>query len=228
MLDQFGAVDGGDQELRARTLRTVAIVRGAVKATFEDGIVDFAELRGSRFFFHPDDDAVGMEKVVDGGTFSEELRIGSDLKMHIAIATVRTKSARQFQAGPGGHSALFDDELGAVGFGCDLPGTVVDGGKVRFAVFFGRRAYTDENRFGRSNGFAGIASKREAASFASGVENLIEMPLVDWNTAGIELRDAVGIDVRAEHFMSGLGQARACDQTDVSAANYAKTQEKSP
>jgi hypothetical protein len=47
-------------------------VHGAAKTLVQNGAIDFAKLRGGGRILHADDDAVGMEKVPDGGTFTKK------------------------------------------------------------------------------------------------------------------------------------------------------------
>jgi hypothetical protein len=45
------------------------------------------------------------------------------------------------------------------------------------------------------------------------------MPLVNGDLAGLEVRDALRVDIGADHFVSRFGQTRAGDQTHVTATN---------
>jgi hypothetical protein len=145
MLDQFCAVDGGDQEVGWRAIRARNFVNRAAEPALENRAVDFAHLGCGGFVFHAYDDAVRMKEIPDGGAFAKELRIGDDAKGQATIARVGVQRAAQLQTSTSGNRALFDDEFRGARFSCDLAGNIVDGGKIGVAVFFRRRANTDEN-----------------------------------------------------------------------------------
>src|SRR5208337_238648 len=84
MLDQFGAVDGGDEQLAGRFLGAPARMNGAVEFPVENGLVDFAEPGRGGGVFHADDDAVRMKKIANSRAFAEKLWIGSDLEFRPA------------------------------------------------------------------------------------------------------------------------------------------------
>lgn len=92
---------------------------------------------------------------------------------------------------------------------------MVDGGEVGFAGIFWRRAYTDEDGVTGADGFAGVSGIGDASGFVGGSENLVEMMLVNGDAAGVELGDALAIDVRANDFMTGLGETRTGDETHI-------------
>ena len=70
VLDEFGAVDGGEHELGRFRGRAAAQVNGALEFCFQDGTVDFAELFFGVFVFDAEDDTIGMKKVLDSGAFA--------------------------------------------------------------------------------------------------------------------------------------------------------------
>jgi len=105
---------------------------------------------------------------------------------------------------------------------------VVDGGKVGFAGFFGRSAHADENNVGGADGFSGIGSVGDAACFASGGEDGVEVALVDGDVPGIQAGDAVGVDVGADYFVARFREARGGDQAHIPTANHRKMQANSP
>ena len=93
MLDEFRAVNGGDQELATRAWRASAVVHRAMEPAFEDGAINLAEVGGGGFFLDAYNDAVGMEEILDGRAFAQEFGIGSDAEMNIAVAAVSGKRA---------------------------------------------------------------------------------------------------------------------------------------
>src|SRR5258708_37776322 len=78
VLDELGAVDGGDEEFGFVARGAGAVVHWAAEALFENGAVDFAEFRGGGGILDADDDAVRMEKGKNSGGFPEKRRSGSD------------------------------------------------------------------------------------------------------------------------------------------------------
>ena len=54
----------------------------AMKFALEDGAIDFAEFFGGGGIFDADNDAIGMEKIVNGGAFAEKFGIGGDAKFY--------------------------------------------------------------------------------------------------------------------------------------------------
>ena len=135
------------------------------------------------------------------------------------------RSSRPVRAG----TVLFSmTSFGRTRFGGDLPSDVVDGGEIGFAVFFGRRADANENRVALAEGFAGVGGVRNFAGFARRFQHLIQVMLVDRNFAGIEFRDPIRINVRANNVVACLSQAGAGDQAYVTTTNDTKIQGASP
>jgi len=57
-----------------------------------------------------------------------------------------------------------------------------------------------------ADGFTGVGGIGDSSGFVRGRENLIEVLLVDRDAAGIELGDALAIDVRANYLVPRLGE----------------------
>jgi hypothetical protein len=57
-----------------------------MKIALDDRAINFAKLVGSGRIFDADDDAIGMEEIVDGGAFAQELRVGGHAELHSAAA----------------------------------------------------------------------------------------------------------------------------------------------
>ncbi len=75
MLDQFGAVDSGDEQLAGGFLGATVRMDGAVEFPVENGLVDFAQLGGGGRVFNDDDNAVGMKEIANRGAFAQEFGI---------------------------------------------------------------------------------------------------------------------------------------------------------
>src|SRR5690349_5408118 len=116
---------------------------GALEAALENRRIDFAQLTLGLFILDADDDAVGMEEIADGSSFTQEFGIGSDAEF--GSAAIDVEDAGQLLAGLRRNSTLLDDQLGSARSGGDLLGNVIDGGKVSVSRFQGRRSDADED-----------------------------------------------------------------------------------
>src|ERR1700736_2817452 len=199
-----------------------------MEAALEDGAVDLAEIGGRRFFLDTHNDAVGMKEIFDRSTFAQELRIRDDTEGEVALAGVGVQRAAQLKAGAGGHRALFDDQLRRACFGGDLTSDVVDRRKVRVAIFLWRCAYANEDGVAAADGLSGVGSVGDFAARVRGGKDLVEITFIDRDDTGLEQRDALLVDIRADDIMSGLGQTGAGDQSNITATNDRKAQAVSP
>src|ERR1700743_2165682 len=111
VLDQFGAIDRGNEKWRIRGSRAAVFVNRAHELSFENRAINFAHLRGGGFVFDSDDDSIRMEEILDGSAFTQEFRIGNDMEGQAAVARIGVESAAEFEARACGNGALFDDEL---------------------------------------------------------------------------------------------------------------------
>ncbi len=143
--------------MRLRAVGASGRVDRAVEFAVEHRLVDFLQLPLGGFVFDADDDAIGMQEILDCGAFAQKLGIGSDAKRDAAFAAVDGKRALEFFSRPRGDRAFFDDELGRTGFAGDGSRDVVDGAEVGVAIGQRRRANADENGVaaGRVGGIAG-------------------------------------------------------------------------
>lgn len=211
VLDEFGAVDGGDKKLAARSWRARSIVDGTREAPLDDGTIDLAEVFGGGGILDAYDDAVGVEEVLDGGPFAQELGVGGHAKFDLIVATIRGEGAAEFDSGSRRDGALLDDQFRAVGLSRNLARAVIDGGKIGLAIFFWRRADADKDGVAGANRFAAIGGVGDFSGGSSGFKNLTEMQLVDGNAAGVELGDALAIDIRADDLMARFRKAGTRD-----------------
>src|ERR1700719_4637540 len=105
---------------------------------------------------------------------------------------------------------------------------MVNGGEIGFAIFPGWCADTNKNRISCANGFSGVASIRNAPCFARGCQDSIEMLFVNGNNAGIQLGDALGIDVHANYLVSRFREARSSNQSHITTPDYTDMQGETP
>src|SRR6267154_1428218 len=158
MLDELGAIDGGDEEFRLVARRTGSIVHRAAKTLFKDGAVNLPEFGGGRGILNANDNTIGVEKIIDGCALAKKLGIRSDAVPYVGVLGVSGAGAAEFETRARWDGAFLDDEFGRFGFGGDLAGDMVDSGKVGFTGILGRGAHADENGLTCLNCFAGVRS----------------------------------------------------------------------
>src|SRR6266851_3163026 len=127
VLDEFGAVDGGDEEFGFVARRAGSVVHRAAESFLENGAVDFAELRGSGGILDAHDDAVGVKKIINGGAFAKKFRVGGHAVFYVAVFGIGGEGAAEFEARARGYGAFLDDQFGRFRFGGNLASHVVDG-----------------------------------------------------------------------------------------------------
>src|SRR5260370_29375079 len=93
VLNKLGAVDGCNEKFGFVARGASSVVHRAAEASFENGAVNLAEFRRGRGILDADNDAVGMEKVKDGGAFAKKFGIGSDPGLYGAVFGVSGKGA---------------------------------------------------------------------------------------------------------------------------------------
>ncbi len=82
-----------------------------------------------------------------------------------------------------------------------------------------RGAYADENGVSGSDSLASVGGIGDPSGLVGGRENLVEMMFVDRNAAGVELSDALAIDVRTHYLVSCFGKTSSGDESHVSTAD---------
>src|SRR2546430_9774363 len=147
-----------------------------------------------------------MKKIRDGGAFAKKFRIRGDAEFYIAFFGIGGKGAAEFEPGARRNGTFFDNEFCRFRFRGNLPGDVVDGRKVSLTGILRRSADTDEDGVSSANGFTSVSGIGNFSGFVGRRENLIKMMFVDWDAAGVELGDALAIDVRANYFVSRFGK----------------------
>jgi hypothetical protein len=165
-----------------------------------------------------------MEKIFDGRTFAEKLRVRGYAKRETAIAGVGGQRAAQLDSRAGRDGALFDDEFRRASFGRNLAGSMIDGREVRVPALFRRRADANKNCLTGANGLTGVRRERDASRFTRGSEHLVEMMLINGHTAGLELRDPCAIDIRANYLVSCFSETRSSYQANVATTNHREMQ----
>src|SRR5438874_4296207 len=83
VLDEFGAVDGGNDQFWRFRRGAAAQMHGAVKLCLQDGAVDFAELFFAVMVLDAEHDAVGMQKILEIYRDRKSTRLNSS---HVEIS----------------------------------------------------------------------------------------------------------------------------------------------
>src|ERR1700743_1614697 len=99
VLDQFGAIDRGDQQRRVGGSRAAVLVNRACELVFQNRPIDFAHLGGRSLVFDTYYDAVRVKEIFDGGAFAQELRIGDNVEGDSTAARIGIEGATQLKAG---------------------------------------------------------------------------------------------------------------------------------
>ena len=161
---------------------------------------------------HADDDTIGLHEVLDRRPFLQEFRVGADVER-------RARVARDFRANffgrPHRHRALGDDDLGLVHVLADRARHLENVLQVGGAVLVGRRPDGDEHDLRALDGLRNVGREGEPAFALVADHHRLEARLVDRNFVLLERPDLRRIDVRANHVVAGLGEARAHDEADV-------------
>src|ERR1700674_1076660 len=120
-----------------------------MEAAFQDRTVDLSQLPLRGLLFHTNHDTVWMQKILNGGAFPEEFRVGGHTEFSAAVPAVVSELSLQLLARLRRHSALLHHQLWRARFGGDQPRHVVNRRQVGVASLQWRRAHTNENGFGR-------------------------------------------------------------------------------
>src|SRR5260370_14111961 len=126
VLDEFGAVDGSDEEFRFVARRASSIVHRAAEIFLENWAVDFAELCRGGGILDADNNAVGVKKIINSGAFAKKFGVGGHAVLYVAVFGIGGEGAAEFEPGARGDGAFFDDEVGRFRFGGNLTSHVVD------------------------------------------------------------------------------------------------------
>src|SRR5258708_20047283 len=106
----------------------------------------------------------------------------------------------------------------------NLTRDVIDCGKIRIAVFLGRCADANEDRFAAAYGFTGVRGVRNFAGTSRRFEDFVQVMLVDRHASRLKLRDPLLINVLANDIIPPFAQPSAGHQADVTTSDYRETQ----
>src|ERR1039458_3359084 len=124
----------------------------------------------------------------------------------------------QLSAGLDGDRAFFDHQPISRRTLGDGSRDSFDGGKVRITVRERRRSDTNEDRFSpRDCVFRG--SELETASFASGLDYVLQVRLEDLPRPVLQFRELFEVALTAEYVVADLCQASSGSETYITRAN---------
>ena len=92
VLDEFGAVDRGDEQRRVSRAGAAVFVNRTCKFSLENRPIDFAHLGGGGFVLDSDYDAIRVKEIFDRRAFAQEFRIGNDVESKVAAARIRVQA----------------------------------------------------------------------------------------------------------------------------------------
>ena len=191
VLDQLGRVDVGDEN-------------GS-----DERLVNLLHVGQRALVVGTDDDAVGVEEVIDGAAFAEEFGVRHDAELD-AGRGVAADGLLDLVAGLHGHCGLVHDhavaELRGQALG-DLAGDLFDEGKVHGAVGLWRGRHGDEDHLAIADAFFGGGGELQAAGGHVGLHEFFQAGFEDGHLAFEEGFDLFGIVVHAGHFMTDFGEA---------------------
>lgn len=179
MLDQFGAGDGGDEKYRRGRRRALRLVNRAMEGALEEGLVDFAQLALGFGIFHTDHDAFGMEEITHRRTLAQEFRVRGHAELGAIAAAIDLQSVPKFLARVRRHGAFLDHQFRRARCRRDLPGHVIDGGKIGFAGIERGRSYANENNIRRVNRLGAIGREAQPTGRGDALHDAIKAGLVD-------------------------------------------------
>ena len=216
VLDQFRALGAGDDDGSGNG-SAVGLRNGVgalVVAAVGERCVDFAQNVGAALAVAADDDAVGKQKVGDGGAFAQKFRIGGDVE-RFGIGAVAQNDLANPLAGVDRDRALLDDDFVVVDAAGDFAGHGLDVGQVGLAAIGGRRADGDEDGGTGAHGLAEIVGKLQTMP-AVAAQKFGQKFLVDGNLAVFEGGQFALIVVDQNDVVTEVGKAGACHQSYVS------------
>ena len=188
----------------ATSVRTSGAPSGAYSST--DGVARPVALVA-------DDDAVGLEEVLERGALLEELRT-----RHVGELRLALLGEDPLDRGAGARrDRRLHHERVLVG-GRHRVDDRVDGGEVGVAGVRRRRADGDEQQPAALERRREVGQEMQPLPVAG--DRLLEPGLVDRHLAAVQARDLVRVDVDAPHLAAEFGKPGGGDKTDVSGADH--------
>src|ERR1700686_2591948 len=98
----------------------------AAEAPFQNGTINLAKLLLRLLLFHPQNNAVGMQKILDCRAFPQKFRVRGHTELCCAIAAVDTEDALKLLSCLGWHRAFLYHQLRSTRFRGDHSRDVID------------------------------------------------------------------------------------------------------
>ena len=174
------------------------------------------------FVVGADDDAVGVHEVLDGNAFFEEFGVGDDVVGDAFAARGEgvCDDGAHFFGGADGDGGFVDDDGRVFEVFADLPGDGEDVAEVCRAVFIRRGADGDAVDVRVVHRVRQAGGEVEAAFGVVFFDDGVKAGFVDGQDAVFEVVDFLRADVHAGDVVADVGEAAACDEADVSGADY--------
>ena len=167
-----------------------------------------------------DDDAVGVEEVLDGPPLLEELGVADDPRRDGPVGERLLQDALDRLAGPDRRRALVDDDRHLAVEGVrDRACRGADVAQVRGPDEGARRVDRQEDELGARDGVVVRRRERQAPVGEVALDELGEPCFADGDVPCAELPDQVGAAVDADDVVTELGEAGSHDEPDMAAAD---------
>src|SRR5712672_3802451 len=151
----------------------------------ENRTVDLLHHRDGTRRFRSNHDTIGVEKISNGGSFAEKLRVRHHVKVQ-AVDVVNGEMFPETLCGLYRDCALFDDQAISMRGRSNCAGNRFNSAEVRFTVLQWWSADTDENCASLLDGFRGRHEPQAAGSDVA-LDERIQMGFKERQAPGIEL-----------------------------------------
>src|SRR5690242_5562352 len=128
VLDELGAVNGGNEKFSVAGSGTTSLVYRAVEFALKDRSVDFVQLCGGLIVVNTHHHPVRMEEIPNSRPFAQKFGIGSHAKTYVTAACVRRQNPLQFQPSACRNSTLLHHKFRRTCFRSNLLRDMVDCG----------------------------------------------------------------------------------------------------
>ena len=200
VLDQFGAVDVGDEN------------------RCHERLIYFLHHRQRAVAVATNDDAVGFHEVIHRAAFAEELGIADDIEFHTGLG-IAADGLGDALAGFHGHGAFVHDDAVAAEADGDFTRDLFDETEVNTSIFLRRGGHRNEDHFAVIDSIGGAGGELEALGDNVFAHHGFETRLVDGNFPCQQAVDFGFVIVHAENMVADLGETGTCGESDIAGAD---------
>ncbi len=161
---------------------------------------------------HAEDDAVGLEEILDRRPFLQELGVGAHVEREARGLGDR---ALHLLGGAHRHGGLCHDDQFARHVAPDLARDIEHVAQVGRAVLVRRRPHRDEDHLGAGDRAPDVGRERQALLALVPLHELLQPRLVDRDHVALQRLDLPRVHVGAGDVVPGLGEAGPHHQPDV-------------